>query len=61
MADIGLEHPGARNYLLHWRTTPEPLHRSPMTIQIVVRRILTLLEGPFDVPQTPEAVATRPN
>lgn len=53
---MGLDHPGARDYLLHWQATPELLHRSLVTIQAMVRRILVLLEIPFDVPHTPEAL-----
>src|SRR5665811_2038943 len=53
---MGLEHPGARDYLLHWRATPELLHRSLVTIQHMVRRILILLEVTYDVPHTTEAL-----
>lgn len=55
-AVMGLEHPGARDYLLHWRATPELLQLSLLTIQSMVRQVLVLLEIPFDVPHTPEAL-----
>ncbi len=55
-AVMGLEHPGARDYLLNWRATPELLHRSLVFIQAMVRRVLVVLEIPFDVPHTPEAL-----
>jgi len=53
---MGLEHPGARDYLLNWQATPELLHRSLVSIQSMVRRVLVLLEIPFDVPHTSEAL-----
>jgi predicted cupin superfamily sugar epimerase len=53
---MGLEHPGARDYLLHWEATPKALQRSLITIQSMVKRIVLLLEIPFDVPNTPEAL-----
>lgn len=53
---MGPDHPGARDYLLHWQATPELLHRSLVTIQSMARRVLVLLEVPFDVPHTPEAL-----
>lgn len=55
-AVMGLEHPGARDYLLRWRATPEDLRLSLLTIQSMVRQVLVLLEIPFDVPHTPEAL-----
>jgi hypothetical protein len=53
---MGLEHPTARDYLLNWQATPEQLHQSLLVIQRMVRRVLTLLEIPFDVPHTAEAL-----
>ncbi len=55
-AVMGLEHPSARDYLLHWQATPADLHLSLLTIQAMVRQVLVLLEIPFDVPHTPEAL-----
>lgn len=55
-AVMGLEHPSARDYLLHWRAIPEDLQLSLLTIQAMVRQVLVLLEIPFDVPHTPEAL-----
>jgi hypothetical protein len=55
-AVMGIDHPGARDYLLHWEATPELLHRSLVTIQSMVRRVLVILEIPFDVLDVPEAM-----
>lgn len=53
---MGLEHPTARDYLLNWKATPEQLQQSLLIIQRMVRKVLTLLEIPFDVPNTAEAL-----
>ncbi len=55
-AVMGIEHPGARDYLLHWQATPTQLLQALFVIQLMVKRILVLLEIPFDVPATPEAL-----
>ncbi len=55
-AVMGIEHPSARDYLLNWQATPELLHQSLIAIQMMVKRVLVLLEIPFDVPTTPEAL-----
>jgi hypothetical protein len=56
-AAMGLEHPGARDYLLNWQATPELLQQSLLSIQSMTRQVLVLLELLFDVPHTPEALA----
>lgn len=53
---MGLEHPSARDYLLNWKATPDTLQASLLIIQSMVRKVLTLLEIPFDVLHTPEAL-----
>jgi hypothetical protein len=53
---LGIAHPSARDYLLQWEATPELLHRSLVTIQSMVRRVLVILEIPFDVLDVPEAL-----
>lgn len=55
-AVMGIEHPSARDYLLHWGATPKQLQQALFTIQTMVKRILVLLEIPFDAPATPEAL-----
>jgi hypothetical protein len=55
-AAMGLSHPSARDYLLHWRATPGQLQTSLLIIQRMVRKLLVLLEIPFDVPHTAEAL-----
>jgi hypothetical protein len=53
---MGIEHPGARDYLLHWEATPKQLQQSMFAIQTMVKRVVVLLEIPFDAPATPEAL-----
>lgn len=55
-AVMGLDHPSARDYLLNWQATPELLQASLLVIQRMVRQVLSILEIPFDVPHTVEAL-----
>lgn len=55
-AVMGLDHPSARDYLLSWRATAEQLHQSLVSIQQMVKRVLGVLDIPFDVPHTLEAL-----
>jgi hypothetical protein len=55
-AVIGLDHPSARDYLLNWKATPRQLQDSLLVIQRMVRKVLSILEVPFDVPHVPEAL-----
>ncbi len=42
-ATLGLEHPGARDYLLHWGATPEQLTTSLGVIQKLVKDVCRIL------------------
>ncbi len=43
-ATLGLEHPGARDYLLHWGATPEQLTTSLGVIQRLVKDVCRILK-----------------
>ena len=49
-AILGLEHPGARDYLLHYQASPDVLSRHLGAIQRLVQqmlRVLGIVEGPM--------------
>jgi hypothetical protein len=55
-AIMGLEHPGARDYLLTYGIDAAQLKRSLAVIQLMVRQMMRTLELPFDVMHQPEAL-----